>query len=82
MRIPLALIFVGFVLVFAGAILTATSTANSSVGGVVLIGPIPIIFGSGKLGEPLAFLATLLTILAILVFAFSIFSAKRANTPP
>ena len=42
-------IFIGFILVFAGSIMQS-STKNSEVktGGVILIGPIPIIFGNDK----------------------------------
>lgn len=39
------LVFIGFFLVFAGAIVSSFSS-NSNFGGLVMIGPIPIAFGS------------------------------------
>ena len=41
------LIFIGFFLVFAGMVVTAmTSSGTGDFGGLVMIGPIPIAFGS------------------------------------
>ena len=40
----------GFGLVFAGFL----AEESASVGGVVFIGPVPIVFGSGSYGWPLA----------------------------
>ncbi len=47
------IIFIGITLIIVGSILQATGVANDEdstvkTGGVVLIGPIPIIFGSDK----------------------------------
>ena len=41
-------IFIGFILIFIGTILqgTASKTGEVKTGGVILIGPIPIIFGN------------------------------------
>jgi uncharacterized protein (TIGR00304 family) len=39
------LIFIGFFLVFAGAIVSSSSSSGN-FGGLVMIGPIPIAFGS------------------------------------
>lgn len=42
-------IFIGFILVFVGTALQgANKTSDVKTGGVILIGPIPIIFGSDK----------------------------------
>lgn len=43
-------IFIGFILVFAGSALQTSSSKTTDVktGGVILIGPIPIIFGNDK----------------------------------
>lgn len=47
LRIGVAIIFIGFVIVFLGAILTISQhTEGSQMGGLILIGPIPIAFGS------------------------------------
>ncbi|KXS41529.1 MAG: hypothetical protein AWU59_2054 [Methanolobus sp. T82-4] len=44
-QIGILLIFLGFVLVFLGTILSA-GDSGGNFGGVLLIGPIPIAFGS------------------------------------
>lgn len=45
-------IFIGFMLIFVGTALQSSSSTQKSsevkTGGVILIGPIPIIFGSDK----------------------------------
>jgi uncharacterized protein (TIGR00304 family) len=42
-------IFIGFILVFVGTALQGTNKTNEvKTGGVILIGPLPIIFGSDK----------------------------------
>ena len=64
-------IFIGFILVFVGTAMQASFTKTSDVktGGVILIGPIPIIFGSDK-GTifTAAVLAVIIMILAYLLF--------------
>lgn len=45
----IAVIIIGFILVFVGTALQASSkTGEVKSGGVILIGPIPIIFGNDK----------------------------------
>ena len=46
----LLMVAAGFGLVFAGFLVEG----SASVGGVVFIGPVPIVFGSGSYGWPLA----------------------------
>lgn len=42
-------IFIGMILIFVGAALQSTSkTSEVHTGGIILIGPIPIIFGNDK----------------------------------
>jgi uncharacterized protein (TIGR00304 family) len=64
-------IFVGFILVFVGTTLQSSSTKTSDVktGGVILIGPIPIIFGNDK-GTIIttAVIAVIIMILAYFLF--------------
>ena len=72
-RIPLMKIFfMGFLLIFAGMILLMLATVlfglKDSFGLILLIGPIPIIFGTGQISLPLIILAVALTILCIIVF--------------
>ncbi|WP_054840340.1 DUF131 domain-containing protein [Thermococcus sp. JCM 11816] len=64
----IALIFLGgFILVFIGTLLSAFSgEADVEGGGVIMIGPIPIVFGTGR-GVTLAMiLAVLLMVLWII----------------
>lgn len=43
------IIFIGFVLLFVGTTMQgSTKTSEVKTGGVILIGPIPIIFGSDR----------------------------------
>lgn len=57
------LILVGFVLLAVGS----SGQGGGSVGGVVFIGPLPIVFGSGPSGWPLA-IASLLIGVVMLAF--------------
>lgn len=52
----LLMIFAGFALVFVGA----ASQENASSGGVVFIGPFPIVFGTGPGGGELALLSVVI----------------------
>ncbi|AMQ18770.1 TIGR00304 family membrane protein [Thermococcus peptonophilus] len=63
----IALIFLGFILVFIGTLLSAFSgETDVEGGGVIMIGPIPIVFGTGR-GVTLAMiLAVLLMVLWII----------------
>jgi len=58
-------IFVGMLLLMAAAILSGGST---SFGGVVFIGPIPIIIGSGPYFPLAIIIAIILMVLSILLF--------------
>lgn len=63
----IALILLGFILVFIGTLLSAFSgEADVEGGGVIMIGPIPIVFGTGR-GVTLAMiLAVLLMVLWVI----------------
>ncbi|MFP3204406.1 MAG: DUF131 domain-containing protein [Metallosphaera yellowstonensis] len=80
--VGLVLIFVGFGLLFASTVSVPT---NSTVGGVVLIGPVPIVFGRGYTGTLLPFMLIGLafTVIALLFFLVSILafrgSARRTD---
>lgn len=64
--IAIKLLFAGFLLVFSGMILVAISaftnaSSGASAGGIIMIGPIPIIFGTdGGAIWPLAILVLIL----------------------
>jgi uncharacterized protein (TIGR00304 family) len=72
---------VGFLLLFAGLILlflgSATSASSASFGGVVFIGPFPIVFGSGPGGATLALISIVVAVAMILVLYLSILANKK-----
>ncbi len=63
----------GFILMFAGIIVLIVASAiqgnmNISGGGIVFIGPIPVIFGAGPHAFIAILLAAIMTIVGFLVF--------------
>jgi len=67
------LVELGALLVGAGLVLLAWGSAgqgNLSTGGFILIGPLPIVFGSGSNGWKLALLSVLLGGIMILLALF------------
>lgn len=66
------LLFVAFAVIFIGMLLMAfgslSSLGNASGGVIILIGPIPIIIGSGPYSLALVALASVLTICALAFF--------------
>jgi len=76
LHIPLSikLFLLSFILMFAGVlilVLTALlSGLTGSLGIILLLGPIPIIIGYGEHVIPLLILATVLTIICIVIFIF------------
>jgi uncharacterized membrane protein len=77
------LVVLGLLLMAAGFIVVAVGSSGSagvSTGGFVLIGPIPIVFGSGTNGTQLAALSAMLgvlTLVLVLVMAFRSRSLMR-----
>ena len=70
---PVWLFLAGFVLMFAGVIvLFAAAVLQGNVdisgGGVIFVGPIPIIFGAGTHAYFAIFIAAILTIIGFIVF--------------
>lgn len=66
--IGLTLLFLGFILIVIGFLLLASgSSSRASVGGVVLIGPIPIVFGDKKASQWLIVLTLVLALLMFLI---------------
>lgn len=62
---------VGFLLVFAGIIVlvvVSVLSGSGSVGGVILIGPIPIIFGSGPDAFWLVLIGVIVTVFCAVLF--------------
>jgi uncharacterized membrane protein len=77
-ELGILLIVVGFSLVFLGS----AGSGNASVGGVVFIGPFPIVFGSGPGGGTLALLSVVIggVMLALLLLWGLRVSRSRGKT--
>ncbi len=72
-------IFLGIALVFAGV----SGQGNVSAGGVIFIGPIPIVFGSGPGGGELGLLSLVIgAVMVLLLFVWSWrLSHPRSGSP-
>jgi len=74
---------IGFLLIFAGMALVvfgSVGRADLSTGGFILIGPFPIVFGTGREGGQLALLSLisgLVIVLSLLFMAWRISSARH-----
>jgi uncharacterized membrane protein len=66
-----AIIFVGFVVVILGAFLGPGGSSSS--GGFILIGPIPIVFGSGPDSGVLEAVAVAVSVVMVAVYLVSFF---------
>ncbi|AEB94208.1 TIGR00304 family membrane protein [Metallosphaera cuprina] len=77
--VGMALIFIGFLILLASTF--AGPLSGSSFSGVVLIGPIPIIFGKGYSGDiiQLMIIGIIFTIIALIFFLSSIWIFRRSN---
>ncbi|WP_297071048.1 DUF131 domain-containing protein [Thermococcus sp.] len=65
----MGMIVLGFLLVLVGVLLGASSEGSDvEGGGVIMIGPIPIVFGSGRGATLAMILAVLLMVLWIAAF--------------
>ena len=68
----LGFLFLGVALVLAGIIVIVVASVvlsgSGSVGGVVLIGPIPIVFGAGPDASWLIGISIILTIVSVVLF--------------
>jgi len=66
------LILLGFSLICTGVILiliaSLYSGTSTNFGGVIIIGPIPIIFGAGENALEIVLVASILTIVCLLIF--------------
>ena len=62
------LLLSGFIVLLAGfglIVIGGTSQGNSSAGGVVFIGPFPIVFGAGPGGWVLALMSVLIGVVTV-----------------
>jgi uncharacterized membrane protein len=74
--VGLLIILVGFGLLTVGA----ASQGSSSVGGVVFVGPFPIVFGSGPGGPTLALLSVVIggiMLALILIWGWRVFRTRE-----
>jgi uncharacterized membrane protein len=70
----ISLVFVGVAVIIAAS---ALSGGSGSVGGVILIGPIPIVFGTGPDAAWLIVLSVVLTIISVILFLIMNRRVKR-----
>ncbi len=71
-RIGFILFLIGVSLILAGVILlmmaSLVSDNTASTGGIIIVGPIPIIIGSGRHGPSLILLAAVFTVFCLVSF--------------
>lgn len=77
LKAALSLIAAGFALILVGLFVSSVGTSSSSFGAVILIGPFPIMLGSGPYGAELVLVAAILTLAALLIFFLASFSRFR-----
>jgi uncharacterized membrane protein len=70
----ISLVFVGVAVIIAAS---ALSGGSSSIGGVILIGPFPIVFGAGPDASLLIVLSVVLTIISLVLFIIMNRRVKR-----
>jgi uncharacterized membrane protein len=70
----LYLLFAAFAMIFVGMFLLMISSSINGItgGGVILIGPIPILVGTGTNSTPLILIGAAVTIFAVVFFAFAL----------
>jgi len=67
------LFFIGFLIILVGVIITVAAAllfggGTASIGGFILIGPFPIVFGAGPEATWLTLFAIILGILCVIMF--------------
>ena len=75
--VGVVLLFLGFALIVLGSL----TGSNATVGGFVLIGPIPIVFGSGKDAGLLAILSVAAGLITIVMVYLMLRQTRRLGTP-
>lgn len=75
--IGMALILVGFAVVSAGAL--TSPTGSTSTGGFILIGPVPIVFGSGPNSGMLTAVGAVITVAVVAMYlaSFLLWRSRR-----
>jgi uncharacterized membrane protein len=72
-----AIIFVGFAVVALGTFVGPSGSSSS--GGFILVGPIPIVFGSGPNSGMLAAVALVITVAMVALYLLSVFSWRSGR---
>jgi uncharacterized membrane protein len=73
------MIFLGAVVVAAGVM--TSSGVSSSGGGFILIGPFPILFGSGPDSATLSLVGAAITVVVVLFYVLSFMRWRRGRQP-
>ena len=73
--VGLLLVFVGFAIAALGSL----GSSSGSVGGVVFIGPFPIVFGSGPGSGLLALTALVIGAVMVVTFSLWVLLGRRAR---
>lgn len=78
--IGILLLIIGVVLIFLGALISALQggEGEAEVGGVVVIGPFPIIFGSS--GRAAIIAAVLAVVIIVLMIVFYVLAGRNPPT--
>lgn len=67
--IGMLIIFIGFLVLFIGVFSGTKNKGNVEAGGVIIIGPIPIVFGSSKnISLLMLVLAIVLTVVVLITY--------------
>lgn len=75
------IILFGFGLLVIGSATNSPSSSSSSFGGVVFIGPFPIVFGSGPGSGTLTLIAVVISAAMILAFLLSFLRYRQRTSP-
>ena len=75
--VGVVLLFLGFAMIVLGSF----SGSNASVGGFVLIGPVPIVFGSGRDAGLLALLSVAAGLIMVAMVYLTLRQTGRMGTP-
>jgi len=69
------LIFIGFFCIMLGSIIGGRL---EGLGAIIMIGPIPIIVGAGPLSMEVILIGVVVTIIAVILFALSLYERRRS----
>jgi len=65
----MVIIFIGFLILFIGMFSSSRKEGNVEAGGVIIIGPVPIVFGSSKhISTLMLILAIILTVIVLITY--------------